>query len=160
MAACRCAIEFPVHSGSFRLMADRFGFLASASAVVLSIVSLSVAISANRTQERLLAASVWPSLEYGTGNRDDDGADVITLSIGNSGIGPARLGQVLTERKQATSCKLTVHPNGLPTTPRRELERWPNPLQAPQSSDEPHLQAGHRRHHRLRRLRGLAPQGL
>lgn len=91
MAACRCAIEFPVHSGSFRLMADRFGFLASASAVVLSIVSLGVAISANRTQERLLAASVWPSLEYGTGNRDDDGADVITLSIGNSGIGPARL---------------------------------------------------------------------
>lgn len=72
-------------------MADRFGVLASASAVVLSIVSLSVAISANRTQERLLAASVWPSLEYGTGNRDDDGADMITLSIGNSGTGPARL---------------------------------------------------------------------
>lgn len=66
-------------------------FIASASAVLLSIVSLSVAISANRTQERLLAASVWPSLEYGTGNRDDSGADVISLAIGNSGIGPARL---------------------------------------------------------------------
>ena len=71
--------------------AGTVGILATASAVVLSIVSLSVAISANRTQERLLAASVWPTLEFGTGNRGDDGSDVVSLTIGNSGIGPARI---------------------------------------------------------------------
>jgi hypothetical protein len=66
-------------------------YLASAFAVVVSLISLWVAFSANRTQERLLAASVWPMLEYGTGNRDDDGRDMISLEIGNNGVGPARL---------------------------------------------------------------------
>ena len=67
------------------------GYIVSASAMLISLTSLAVAISANRTQERLLAASVWPSLGYGTGNRGPDGTDVITLSIGNQGTGPARL---------------------------------------------------------------------
>jgi hypothetical protein len=66
-------------------------YVASGVAVVVSLVSLGVALSANRTQERLLAASVWPALEYGTGNRSDDGADEITLVLGNNGVGPARL---------------------------------------------------------------------
>jgi len=66
-------------------------YLASGIAVVVSLISLGVALSANRTQERLLAASVWPSLEFGTGNRDDDGRDVIRLEVGNNGVGPARL---------------------------------------------------------------------
>jgi hypothetical protein len=66
-------------------------YFASALAVIVSLISLGVALSANRTQERLLAASVWPALEFGTGNRSDDGADEITLVIGNSGVGPARL---------------------------------------------------------------------
>lgn len=66
-------------------------YLASAFAIGVSMISLSVAISSNRTQERLLAASVWPALEYGTGNRDDEGKDVISMTVGNSGVGPARL---------------------------------------------------------------------
>ena len=33
-----------------------------AAAVLISAVSLGLAISANRTQERLLAASTWPFL--------------------------------------------------------------------------------------------------
>lgn len=66
-------------------------YLASAFAIGVSMISLSVAISSNRTQERLLAASVWPALEYGTGNRGADGSDVISMNVGNSGVGPARL---------------------------------------------------------------------
>jgi hypothetical protein len=66
-------------------------YLATAFAVAVSLISLWVAFSSNRTQERLLAASVWPMLEYGTGNRDEDGRDMISLEIGNSGVGPARL---------------------------------------------------------------------
>ena len=66
-------------------------YLASAFAVVVSMISLWVAFSANHTQERLLAASVWPTLEYGTGNRDDQGRDLIIMEIDNNGVGPARL---------------------------------------------------------------------
>jgi hypothetical protein len=78
-------------------------YLASAFAIGVSMISLSVAISSNRTQERLLAASVWPALEYGTGNHDDRGADVISMTVGNSGVGPARLRsfQVLYDGKPA-----------------------------------------------------------
>jgi len=65
--------------------------LASILAILVSVVSLGVALSSNRTQEKLLAASSWPALEAGTGNRSDDGIDVITLVLGNNGVGPARL---------------------------------------------------------------------
>jgi len=57
----------------------------------VSVVSLGVALSSNRTQERLLAASSWPTLEAGSGNRSDAGTDEITLVLGNNGVGPARL---------------------------------------------------------------------
>lgn len=65
--------------------------LISVSAVLLSAVSLGVALSANHTQERLLAASTWPHVQYGTGNRGEDGSDVISLFIDNAGVGPARI---------------------------------------------------------------------
>ncbi|MBP6216216.1 MAG: hypothetical protein KA391_02360, partial [Luteimonas sp.] len=41
-----------------------FELVVGASAILISAVSLFVAISANRTQERMLAASVWPSLLF------------------------------------------------------------------------------------------------
>jgi hypothetical protein len=66
-------------------------YLASAFAIVVSLITLWVAVTSNHTQERMLAASTWPTLEYGTGNRDDEGRDLITLELGNNGIGPARL---------------------------------------------------------------------
>jgi len=65
--------------------------LASILAILVSVISLGVALSSNRTQERLLAASVWPTLEFETGNRSDDGGEVIAVVLGNNGIGPARL---------------------------------------------------------------------
>ena len=65
--------------------------LASGVAVLVSVISLGVAVSANRTQERLLAASAWPALEFDTGNRARDGTHEITLTLGNNGVGPARL---------------------------------------------------------------------
>jgi hypothetical protein len=69
----------------------RFEFIASACAVLVSILSLAVTWSSNKTQERMLAASVWPTLDVGTGNRADDGSDVINVSLGNPGVGPARI---------------------------------------------------------------------
>jgi hypothetical protein len=66
-----------------------FEVLIGAAAILISAVSVVLALSANRTQERLLAASTWPYLQYGTGNRADDGSDVINLSLTNAGVGPA-----------------------------------------------------------------------
>jgi hypothetical protein len=71
-----------------------FEILIGAAAILISAVSVALAISANRTQERLLAASTWPYLQYGTGNRADDGSDVINLSLTNAGVGPALIKSV------------------------------------------------------------------
>ncbi|MBL8299580.1 MAG: hypothetical protein JNN30_14680 [Rhodanobacteraceae bacterium] len=72
-------------------MSNRHDVVLSVGAVLISAVSLGVAVSSNRTQERLLAASTWPYVQYGTGNRDANGDDVINFSIANAGVGPARI---------------------------------------------------------------------
>ncbi|KAB8188529.1 hypothetical protein FKV24_010035 [Lysobacter maris] len=59
--------------------------------LVISVVSVFVAVNANRTQERILAASVWPSLMFGTSNASTEGAPQITLDLLNRGTGPARV---------------------------------------------------------------------
>jgi hydroxyethylthiazole kinase-like sugar kinase family protein len=43
-----------------------FEFVVGAGVLLISLISLFVAVSANGTQERMLAASVWPSLMFGT----------------------------------------------------------------------------------------------
>jgi len=61
-------------------------------AVLVSVTSVSISVIGNRTQERLLAASVWPYLSFNTGNTSDDGLrKVISLAVVNSGNGPARI---------------------------------------------------------------------
>jgi hypothetical protein len=61
-------------------------------AVLVSVTSVSISVIGNRTQERLLAASVWPYLSFNTGNTSDDGQhQVISLAVVNSGNGPARV---------------------------------------------------------------------
>jgi hypothetical protein len=74
----------------------RTGFLwldlvVGVSAILISIASLWVALRGDATQERLLAASVWPYLEYGTSNLNDAKKPDITLTITNAGVGPARV---------------------------------------------------------------------
>jgi len=59
--------------------------------LLISAVSLFVAYSANRTQERMLAASVWPSLMAGTSNATTDGGRQVSVDLLNRGVGPARI---------------------------------------------------------------------
>ena len=59
--------------------------------LAISLISLFVAVGSNRTQERMLAASVWPSLQFGTSNVDEDGSEQLTFDLLNRGVGPARL---------------------------------------------------------------------
>lgn len=68
-----------------------FELVVGASAILLSLVSLFVAISANRTQERMLAASIWPSLLFSTSNATTEGVPQIGIDLLNRGTGPARV---------------------------------------------------------------------
>ncbi len=77
--------ERPHRTGFFWL-----DLLVAISAVVISVVSLFVAQRADRTQERLLAASTWPYVEFGTSDILDNRV-LIALSLRNAGVGPARI---------------------------------------------------------------------
>jgi hypothetical protein len=60
------------------------------AAVVVSLASLYIAWQQTRVMQKQLAASVWPSLGYDSGDYRD-GARDITLTIHNGGVGPARI---------------------------------------------------------------------
>ena len=72
--------------------------LLAASAMLVSIVSLVVAVNHGRTMEkmaeanaRLVAANSWPFLQYSTGNVGPNGQRMIELRVANDGVGPARV---------------------------------------------------------------------
>ncbi|MFY2763143.1 hypothetical protein [Arenimonas sp. MALMAid1274] len=67
-----------------------FDLLMGLGVLLISVASLVIAVNANRTQDRMLAASVWPSLMFGTSNVSDDGKPQIALDLLNRGVGPAR----------------------------------------------------------------------
>ncbi len=61
-------------------------------AVLVSLTSVAISVLGNRTQERLLAASVWPYISFESGNTSDDGQKrIVALSLVNAGSGPARI---------------------------------------------------------------------
>lgn len=68
--------------GNFALAAP--AFLISAAVAYFSF------IQADAT-EKMQIATVWPHLNYATGNLDDSGKPVILLTVGNQGVGPAKV---------------------------------------------------------------------
>lgn len=69
----------------------RTDLILAATAILLSAVSIYIALQHGRTMERLVAANSWPNLSIGTSNEDDAGRDDITFDIQNTGVGPARI---------------------------------------------------------------------
>ncbi len=63
--------------------------IVAVSAIVISFASLWVALRADRTQERLLQASVWPYIEYDTSDATENGGKRLAFEIRNAGVGPA-----------------------------------------------------------------------
>jgi len=62
------------------------------SVVVISVASLFVAVHQSSVMERSLAASVWPIMEYQTGNYDSQReVPRLTFEFTNSGLGPAQV---------------------------------------------------------------------
>lgn len=63
-----------------------------ACAVLISAVSLFIGYRSNVTQERLLAASVWPYLSWNDSNFDEKRqVQDIYLALDNAGVGPAKV---------------------------------------------------------------------
>jgi len=61
------------------------------SAILISLISLGVAIHHGRVQERLVAANSWPFLRFAFTNRGTPDGQFVSYSIINSGVGPAVL---------------------------------------------------------------------
>ena len=75
----------------------------AAAAIVLSLISLAVAIGNARTQEKMVAAETWPLLQFSTSNVDDaTGRPSLTLEVNNAGAGPALLKHMVVRYKGAT----------------------------------------------------------
>jgi hypothetical protein len=60
------------------------------AALIVSAASLYIARQQTSVMHRQLAATVWPAVQYISSNLRD-GEPVITLSVQNGGVGPARL---------------------------------------------------------------------
>lgn len=61
------------------------------SAILISVVSVSVAVHHGKVQEELVAATSWPFLRYQHGNSSEEGEAVINMRVENVGVGPALL---------------------------------------------------------------------
>ena len=61
------------------------------SAVIISLISLFLAIQHGRVMERMVEASTWPYVLVGYSNFNADGTPHVTLWVVNKGVGPARL---------------------------------------------------------------------
>jgi hypothetical protein len=63
----------------------------AASAILISLTSLAIAIHHGRVQQDLVAANSWPFLTWTTSNDFGDGRQTFALMLLNSGVGPAKL---------------------------------------------------------------------
>ena len=110
-----------------------------AAAVLISAISVAVAISANKTQERLLAASTWPNLSFGTSNLNDALEQEISFELSNSGVGPARVrwSQLRYKDKEFTDFNAL-----LAACCKRPAEQEPQSVSTITSSINPVLKAG------------------
>jgi hypothetical protein len=72
---------------------DRFGLeiVLGVSAVLISVISLFVAIHQSQIADKMVQAETWPYLDFEASNIDDAGRDAVSLSLLNSGVGPAKI---------------------------------------------------------------------
>jgi len=60
-------------------------------ALMISGISLGVAVYQGWIQQKMLTASSWPHLEFTTGNMDGAGTRELSFTLRNSGVGPAKV---------------------------------------------------------------------
>lgn len=75
----------PHHTGR-----SRVDLIIALTAILLSVVSLVVAVEHGKTQRDLVAASTWPYIGVSLSNSANEQGDIV-ISISNGGVGPAKL---------------------------------------------------------------------
>ena len=66
-------------------------FAIAGSAILISLISLGVAIHLGQVQSRLVAANSWPFLQFTSSAGIENGTQVVSVGISNDGAGPAIL---------------------------------------------------------------------
>ncbi|HZZ67551.1 MAG TPA: hypothetical protein VFE18_05205 [Phenylobacterium sp.] len=61
------------------------------SAILISVISLIVAIHQGQIMDKMAQADTWPYLDFVASNLDDTGHENVSLTILNSGVGPAKI---------------------------------------------------------------------
>jgi hypothetical protein len=61
------------------------------SAVLISVISLFVAIHQSQVADKMVQADTWPYLDFAADYADDPGHEHISLTVLNSGVGPAKI---------------------------------------------------------------------
>jgi hypothetical protein len=94
------------------------------SAVLISVISLFLAIQHGRVMERILEASTWPYVMVYGSNANSDGSRHLTLSIVNKGVGPAKIESVelFYQGVAQANPQSLVRAILKPSDPRRRLE--------------------------------------
>jgi hypothetical protein len=64
-------------------------YVATGAALLISAVSLWVAVSTMDANSKMVTASSWPFLQITTSDAAPDGKSILTIEIGNAGVGPA-----------------------------------------------------------------------
>src|ERR1700748_812083 len=64
-------------------------YVATGAALLLSAVSLWVAIGTMDANKKMVAAASWPFLQIDTSDAPPDGKEVMIFDVSNAGVGPA-----------------------------------------------------------------------
>jgi hypothetical protein len=70
---------------------DWLEYAVTALVLVISVLSLWVAVGTEDANRRMVAAASWPFLEIIDGNADEQGLPHLRFSAANSGVGPAKV---------------------------------------------------------------------
>ncbi|HEY4123609.1 MAG TPA: hypothetical protein VGM36_03285 [Rhizomicrobium sp.] len=66
-------------------------YISTAFAVIISLISLWVAIETERANRQMVAASSWPMLQVDSSSVDAKGDSVLLFRVTNTGVGPAKV---------------------------------------------------------------------
>lgn len=82
-------LEPEVHAHPHKSGHNLVDIVLALSALVLSVVSMFIAIQNHHAMKQLVMANSWPYLQHDSSNVSKNGEAVVLLGVANAGVGPA-----------------------------------------------------------------------